>query len=64
MALWSEVLKEIRDGLIIITLIFYVVLAADIYDRQVFWDTTYRDWEVNEQFEIPDGFGKAMINCD
>lgn len=58
----DDLFEEIRYVLIIITIIAYVVLAADIYDRQIFWEETYRDWTVNENPQESTGFYDAMID--
>lgn len=57
----DDLFEEIRDILILGTIIAYVVLAADIYDRIIFWNEIYRDWTVNEDCDSGNGFYDAMV---
>lgn len=60
----NDLFTEIKDVLALITIIAYVVLVADIYDRQVFWEETYQEWTVNEDCDSDHGFSKAIIKTE
>ena len=56
-------LKEIKSEIIEVMVLWIIIscgaVAVDIANRHAIWDETYRNWEYNIYFEVPEGYSRA-----